>query len=101
MNPEKLFTIREAAQYLGMSEKEIIELAETGKIPAYKIAGVYLRFKKEQLDKTAYRHATLLRRRESGRYNIFERLSDFFYYHDFYVLSALLIVIMLYVIFRT
>ena len=46
----KLLNIRDVAKYLNITEKEVIELAESGAIPAYKVGGVYLRFKKEQLD---------------------------------------------------
>ena len=49
MAEEKLLTIREVSLYLGISEKDVIELSENGTIPAYKIGGVYLRFKREQI----------------------------------------------------
>ena len=42
MNEEKLLTVREASLILGISEKEVLDLAESGAIPAYKIGGVYL-----------------------------------------------------------
>lgn len=86
---------------MGISEKDIIQLSEEGKIPAYKIGGVYLRFKKEQLDRTGYRKESMQRIRQTRQYSLLERFSDFFYFYDFYVLSGILIVIMLYVIFRT
>ncbi len=47
---EKLLTIREVAQKLGITEREVMELAESGNLPAYKVGGVYLRFKQEQVD---------------------------------------------------
>lgn len=43
MGEEKLWTVRDVSIFLGISEKEVIDLAESGAIPAYKIGGVYLR----------------------------------------------------------
>ena len=50
MAEEKLLTIREVSLYLGISEKEVIELAESQTIPAYRVGGVYLRFKRQQIE---------------------------------------------------
>ena len=35
---------------MSLNEKEVVELAEQGKIPAYKVGGVYLRFQREQIE---------------------------------------------------
>jgi excisionase family DNA binding protein len=48
--PEKLLTISEAARYLHISEDEIKRLVDVGEIPAYRIGGSFLRFRKEHLD---------------------------------------------------
>ena len=93
----KLLAIREVAQYLNITEKEVIELAERGVIPAYKVGGVYLRFKKEQIDAVRPKikpNATLV----SIQGSIFERLRDLVYHYDFYLLSLVLIGLLLYFI---
>lgn len=102
---EKLLTIREVSLTLGISEKEVIELAEKGVIPAYKVAGVYLRFKKEQIEEIKDKMKDRLL--SSGydvnlknSYTPWERISDFFYFNDFYILSFLIILIMLAFILR-
>lgn len=102
MAQEKLLTIREVSTILGITEKEVIELAEAGQIPAYKVGGVYLRFKREQIDEF---------RKHSGRfskgkspispYPFKERINDFFYFNDFYILAGLIILLMLVIIFRS
>ena len=46
---EKLLNVREASEYLGISSKKVEELVRKGKLPAYKIGGTYLRFRKEQI----------------------------------------------------
>jgi excisionase family DNA binding protein len=48
--PEKLLTIREVADHLKVSEEEVKRLVDIGEIPAYRIGGSFLRFRKEQLD---------------------------------------------------
>ncbi len=96
---EKLLTIREAAQYLGVTEKHIIDLSEKSVIPAYKVGGVYLRFKKEQLD--AVRDIVEPTTKEGYvEYSFSDKLSDFFYYNDFYILSLLIISVLIYQIFN-
>ncbi len=93
----KLLAIREVAQYLNITEKEVIDLAERGLIPAYKVGGVYLRFKKEQIDGVRHKikpNATLV----SIQGNFSERLRDFVYHYDFYLLSLVIIGFLLYFI---
>jgi excisionase family DNA binding protein len=101
MADERLLTVRDVAMLLGISEKEVLDLAENGNIPAYKIGGVYLRFKREQVleYKKAFHHA-LPKIHTDKDYPLMDRLSDFFYFNDFYVLSALLVILLLIVIFQ-
>ncbi|MEW6170833.1 MAG: helix-turn-helix domain-containing protein [Candidatus Omnitrophota bacterium] len=94
---EKLLTIREVSHLLGISEKEVIDLAEKGEIPAYKVGGLYLRFKKDQVEhlKGRYSHVHL-----KDTSSFFERIKDFFYFNDFYVLAVIVIFVILVVIFK-
>ena len=95
----KLLTIRDAAHYLNITEKEVIELAESGAIPAYKVGGVYLRFKKEQLDGIKHKiepNQSLVCLEGTS----FERARDFVYHNDFYILSLVIIFSLLYFIGR-
>jgi len=99
MAEEKLLTIREVAQILGISEKEVIDLAENGILPAYKIAGVYLRFKRQQIEE--FKKSFSLPKITISRHTSFkDRLLDFFYFNDFYLLSFLLIILLLILIFQ-
>lgn len=97
---EKLLTIRETSQYLGVPEKEVIDLAHQGKIPAYKIGGVYLRFKKEQLADLK-KTSPLFKRdiHSDDVYSNAERIKDFLYFHDFYILALVIIAILIFFIF--
>jgi excisionase family DNA binding protein len=107
-------TVREVSLILGISEKEVIDLAESGAIPAYKVGGVYLRFKREQIeefkksfrrtlsDKNITSPTRSLASRDfmSHKYSFKDMVSDFFYFNDFYILSILLILLMLILIFQ-
>ena len=101
MAEEKLLTIRDVSLILGISEKEVIELAEQGQIPAYKIGGVYLRFKRQQIDEFRRRFKpSLIRKISPEKHSAKERINDFFYFNDFYILSILLILLILIIIFK-
>ncbi len=101
MAEEKLLTIREVSLLLGISEKEVIELAEKQVLPAYKIGGVYLRFKRQQIEDFK-RHAKqgMHKNNPAHKSLLWERFSDFFYFNDFYIVSALLVILILLIIFR-
>lgn len=106
MAEEKLLTIRDASLILGLSEKEIVDLAESGSLPAYKIGGVYLRFKREQIDvfKKSFfaekrHHGKSAQQHPAQKYSLNDKARDFFYFNDFYILSALLILLILVIIF--
>jgi len=101
MAEEKLLTVREVSLLLGISEKDVLDFAQSGKIPAYKVGGTYLRFKREQIEefkKTLKIPAG--NSHHSSHYSLRERLNDLFYYNDFYILSGLIILIILLIIFQ-
>lgn len=99
MSEEKLLTVRDVSLILGISEKEVLNLAENGVVPAYKVGGLYLRFKRDQIEEA--KNKGLIVVSSSGfRYTFPERFSDFFYYNDFYILAFLFILLMLFLIFQ-
>jgi excisionase family DNA binding protein len=95
MPEEKLLTVREVSLFLGVSEKEVIDLAESGAIPAYKVGGVYLRFKKEQVQ--GYKQSSHFAPSKvilAAPRSLKDSISDFFYFNDFYILCSLLILLL-------
>lgn len=128
--PEKLMTIREVADYLQITEEEVKRLVDKGEIMAYKIAGAFLRFRREQIDAVKMEidsfealqpehakevhdprarrvHAISELEREIRRtepavrqyeYTFWERVRDFFYFNDFYILCFIIIGVLLYAI---
>jgi len=100
MAEEKMLTVRDVSLFLSISEKDVMDLAESGKIPAYKVGGVYVRFKREQVEK--YRKSTAAPSNEiytSRQYSFKEKISDFFYFNDFYILSLIVILLIVFIIF--
>jgi excisionase family DNA binding protein len=101
MPEEKLLTVREVAGLLNLTEKEVIELAEKGKLPAYKVAGVYLRFKRQEVEefkRMALKSGFLS---PSSRIPLKEKISDFFYFNDFYIFSLVIIILLIIIILST
>ncbi len=95
---DQFISVREAAQALGISEKKIMDFIEQRKLQAYRIAGQFLRLKRsEVLD---LRNEEQIEQ-ETTRfdYTVSEKIRDFIYYNDFYILSLILITILLYTIF--
>jgi excisionase family DNA binding protein len=102
MADEKLLTVREVAVLLNISEREVMNLAESGTIPAYKVGGVYLRFKKDQV--TEYLKSKQVNGPKLAAVNsnsLQDKISDFLYFNDFYILSIAIIALLLTVIFRS
>lgn len=95
---EKLLTIREVSSTLGLTEKEVIDLAENGTIPAYKVGGVYLRFKQGEVEE--YRKV-LKAGHKQQKTPIRDILLDFVYFNDFYLVSLLVILALVYVVLFT
>lgn len=102
MADEKLLTVREVAAALKISEREVMDLADAGIIPAYKVGGVYLRFKKEQvMDYYKTKEPPVLKHPVSSGTSLHDKISDFLYFNDFYILALTLIALLLTVIFRS
>lgn len=99
MAEEKLLTIREVSLFLNISEKEVIELAEKEILPAYKIGGVYLRFKRHQIEDYKKRAKPHIHKNKPAQKSSFwDKVNDFFYFNDFYIMSVLIIALILIII---
>ncbi|MFA5356428.1 MAG: helix-turn-helix domain-containing protein [Candidatus Omnitrophota bacterium] len=100
---EKLLTVRDVSLALDISEKEVMDLVENKQLEAYRVGGVYLRFKQEQIAdfKNTFKHVTHKHKADAPRkLTLKDRVSDFFYFNDFYILAALIISLVLVIIFQ-
>jgi excisionase family DNA binding protein len=96
---EKLLTTREASQTLNISEKDIIDLANANLLPHFKVAGEFLRFRKDDI----LRVRDKIRKKYNipeQRVNRKERMREFFYFNDFYIACSVVIVVLLFVILK-
>jgi excisionase family DNA binding protein len=98
MAEEKLLTVREVSVLLEISEKDVLDLAESGSIPAYKVGGVYLRFKPSQVDE--FRKKSKMVGQRTKEYSSMDRVFDFLYFNDFYLVAAIVIAAMLFFILK-
>lgn len=107
--------MKDAALLLGIPRDKIRELVEKGELPAYKIGGEFIRFRKEQVE--AIRNEILTEvglaaqkppPKENSKYaaeivseeSFAERVLDFFYFKDFYIVAAVVMLLLLFFIFR-
>jgi excisionase family DNA binding protein len=106
---DKLLTLKEAAECLRLSEKEVRDLANNGKIPAYHVGGIYLRFKEENIFSLRGKYGGCVKidlkknRPEEPEYpdTFLSGIKDFFYFNDFYLISAAMITFLIYVILKS
>jgi len=115
--PEKLMTVKEAAEFLGIPRINIKQLVEKGDLPAYKIGGKFIRFRKEQVE--AIRDEILARVdmphpaasakefpvHTNGQEAMYaesprDKLLDFVYFNDFYIIAGISVIAILVFIFR-
>lgn len=101
---EKLLNLKEVSQYLGLPEEDLRKLVERGEIPAYRLGGTIIRFRKDQIDGLKARGIPKLSELEeadltTASQSKFASLQDFLYFNDFYIISAIIVVILLVIIF--
>ncbi|MBI1992278.1 MAG: helix-turn-helix domain-containing protein [Candidatus Omnitrophica bacterium] len=94
---EKLWTTSEVAKFLDVAEVDVEQLVRQGKLTGYKLGGQFLRFRPEQVEALK----GTLQFRPAGakptgnrQGSWFDRLRDFLYFYDFYVVSATLLAAM-------
>jgi len=99
---EKLLTTREASQLLRISEKEVIDLANANFLPHFKVAGEFLRFRREDILKAKanvkkkHNSHDLVEKKTHKR----EWLREFIYFNDFYIVCSVLVVALVWIILK-
>ncbi|MEA3328894.1 MAG: helix-turn-helix domain-containing protein [Candidatus Omnitrophota bacterium] len=105
-----MLNLQEAASSLNLNPGELEILVKSGKIEAYKIAGVYLRFKQDDI--SAFKSTLVQRNTKPGQKlvqkkpmrkltresmldnelslknaSLLEKIQDFWYFNNFYIIS--------------
>ena len=112
--PEKLLTLEEASEVLGVPEGKLRAFVEKGELPAYKVGGQFLRFRKEQIEairseilgKVTEAPPTVLPKHHKKPDKAYSQSAkdvflDFFYFNDFYLIAAAIIAVLVWIIFKT
>ena len=97
MTTNQYISVREAAQILGVTERKIMDLIEDKKLQAYRIANQFLRLKKTEVS-GLQDSGSIANETTQYFYTIPEKIRDFFYYNDFYLISCAIILSLLYLI---
>jgi len=95
---KSFLTSKEAAGYLGITESELEKLTSEGSVLSYRIGGIYTRYKMDDLN--AYMRRAPAGAGQKYQVTLSDRAKDFFYFNDFYIFSAIAVMIILYFIFR-
>jgi hypothetical protein len=106
---DQYLDIHQAAEILEVSEEELRQLAQRHQVPTHTVGGVFLRFKKADIDtleikwrierelfpdeKSLHEHKGLVRQETA-----FEKISDFWYFNDFYIFCSLALFVLVYFI---
>ncbi len=95
---DQFITVRETAQLLGVTERKVMDLVEEGKLQAYRIANQFIRLKKGEVESIRSGGKVVSEVTQLG-YTKAERIQDFLYFNDYYIISGVFILFLLYVIF--
>jgi excisionase family DNA binding protein len=98
MSSEQFITVRETSQILGISEKKVMDMIESQKLQAYRIADQFLRLKKSEVV-SVRNSGHVINENVKFEYTQAERLSDFFYFNDFYIIALAVTLALLFFIF--
>lgn len=95
-----MLTLDEVKNYLEIEQQAIEKFIQDGALHAYKIGGVYIRFRKEEVLNLKY--DVLLKKKKTGTSISFgQRLWNFWRFNNFYIVSALIIAALVYWFLRT
>jgi hypothetical protein len=113
---DRLLTLNEAAEFFGLDPESFQVLVQKYNIPHYKIAGKFIRFSQNELER--YRSKIKEFQKSSGKKNLpgikqtrpleYKRkdlnwevkLYEFLKFNDFYIISFIIILFLLYYIFK-
>ena len=110
--PQKLLSLSDTAKLLGMSQEEVEGLVQKGHIETYRIGGAYLRFKQDQVEDLKKRLQKVNPETErAGKWkmpddtaaddpSLSDKLKDFWYFNNFYIISTAIIVTLVILILR-
>lgn len=95
-----MLTLDEVKNYLEVEQQVLEKFIQDGVLHAYKIGGVYIRFRKEEV--LSLKYDVLLKKKKTGQAISYgQKLWNFWRFNNFYVISVLAIAVLLYWFLRT
>lgn len=97
---EKLLTLQEAARRLGRTADDVESLIRMGKLPSFRLAGNLLRIRLGDLETVHPENghamaAPPLPKRAVQKPRLLDRIKDFLYFNDFYLVALLILLTLL------
>lgn len=93
-----MLTLEEVKSFLDVTQEDLEKYLKSGKLRAYKIGGTYLRFRKEEI--LNLRSELLPKRTKAASPSFASRLSDFWQFNNFYIISILVVIALIFVIVK-
>ncbi|HOW58994.1 MAG TPA: helix-turn-helix domain-containing protein [Candidatus Omnitrophota bacterium] len=90
-----MLTLDEVKNYLEVEQQEIEKFIRDGMLHAYKIGGVYIRFRKEEVLNLKY-DVLLKKKKGIQQVSFGQRLWNFWRFNNFYIISLLIIAALAY-----
>lgn len=97
MSEGQYISVRETAQLLGISERKVMDMIDANELQAYKIANQFLRLKRSEV-MALQRTGSIENETIQFPYTVNEKVKDFFYYNDFYLISGIIIIFLVYIV---
>jgi len=95
-----LLNKQQACRNLGVDEEELDRFVQEGRLTAYKLGGMYVRFKQEELEALRRRPSRIAGSPQKSKSGVFESILDFLYYNDFYIFGLIIILLLLAILFK-
>jgi excisionase family DNA binding protein len=93
-----MLTVEEVKNFLDVTQEDLEKYLKNGKLRAYKIGGTYIRFRKEEV--LNLRSELLPKRTKAAAPSLGSRLSDFWLFNNFYIISILVVIGLIFVIVK-
>lgn len=95
-----MLTLEEVKNYLDIEQDELERCIKERKLHAYKIGGVYIRFRKEEV-LSLQSEIQPKKTKTVTKISAISRVSDFWRFNNFYVISILLVIALAVLIVRS
>lgn len=89
-----MLSLEEVKNYLEIEQREIEKFIQQNKLHAYKIGGVYLRFRKEEVLTLRHELAPKRKQGKKTKRSLVSRAADFWRFHNVYILTLFLFILL-------